>query len=336
MSVLIHGSYKTNNFGDLLILDILSRFIYDKFQIVPTCPVLPYDIVPHCRRDSVVPKAAILGGGGYFKARPALGMPFFLEPVKQWIQEEIPYLVMGVGSGPDLSDDVAFLCNHAAGIWVRDAETQADLCGLGVTQPIHVTTDLAMAYCLPGLSPVPRTHRKLGIHLMQADPVGPILDRVVARVPSDMEVVFLLDKIQGTQPWPRGLKERALEKLGYFHGLEVGTLEQFSAQLASFDAILTSKLHVGIVAWALGVMPCAFYTHPKVPRFYNQIHRQQYCVALHSANLCHVERWLEEIVQPGSPYYQDPLPVRQAIAQRDRQNKAAIIEFLTPYLGTSA
>jgi polysaccharide pyruvyl transferase WcaK-like protein len=336
MSVLIHGSYKTNNFGDLLILDILSRFIYDTFGVVPTCPVLPYDILPHCRREPVVPKVAILGGGGYFKARPALGMPFFLEPVKQWIQKGIPYLVMGIGSGPDLSEDVAFLCNHAAGIWVRDAETQADLHSLGVTQPIRVTTDLAMAYRLPEPSPEPRTHRKLGIHLMHVEPAEPILERLAAKVPSDMEVVFLLDKIQGTQSWPRGLKEMALEKLGYFHGLEVETLERFSAQLATFDAVLTAKLHVGIVAWALGVMPCAFYTHPKVPRFYNQIHRQQYCVAAEGENLCHVERWLEEILQKESPYYQDPSSVRQAIAQRDQQNKAAIMEFLTPYLGTPA
>ena len=53
-----------------------------------------------------------------------------------------------------------------------------------------------------------------------------------------------------------------------------------AALISKLSAILTTKLHVGIVAYALGVHCESFATHQKTPRFYKQIGRASQCIML--------------------------------------------------------
>lgn len=55
---------------------------------------------------------------------------------------------------------------------------------------------------------------------------------------------------------------------------------QAVALIGSLPAILTTKLHVGIVAYALDVYAKSFSTHPKLPRFYRLIDRASQCSSI--------------------------------------------------------
>ena len=57
------------------------------------------------------------------------------------------------------------------------------------------------------------------------------------------------------------------------------------ALISRLSAIVTTKLHVGIVAYALGVYCESFAAHPKTPRFYRQINGSSRCEMLNNLDL---------------------------------------------------
>lgn len=70
--ILLHGCYANRNFGDLLMLDMLTMRIRKAFNVTPVCPWVRRDRRKfvaaksgHGLVDCLFADAAIFGGGGY-------------------------------------------------------------------------------------------------------------------------------------------------------------------------------------------------------------------------------------------------------------------------------
>ena len=55
---------------------------------------------------------------------------------------------------------------------------------------------------------------------------------------------------------------------------------QMISNLNEIDKVITSKLHVGIVSYALGKGALSIPLHSKTSRFYEQIKREEFCIPL--------------------------------------------------------
>src|SRR5699024_6570206 len=53
-----------------------------------------------------------------------------------------------------------------------------------------------------------------------------------------------------------------------------------TALLSELDTVITNKLHIGIVNYAMGNVPISFPYHTKTKRFYKQIDLKQLCVPI--------------------------------------------------------
>jgi polysaccharide pyruvyl transferase WcaK-like protein len=91
-----------------------------------------------------------------------------------------------------------------------------------------------------------------------------------------------------------------------------------TAQLGAADLVVTTKLHVGIVAAALGTPVLSFPFHAKVPRLYRQLESPERCVPLDLVTPERVEERLASVAESGYARLEIPAAVRQA-ANDNRQ-----------------
>src|SRR5699024_10102591 len=90
--------------------------------------------------------------------------------------------------------------------------------------------------------------------------------------------------------------------------------------LQEMDKIITSKLHVGIVGYALGKRTLSIPFHPKTIRFYEQIKREEFCIPVQNINtqlLCDKFEQLNSLVTSKNLLFKDAVV-----------NKEIIFEFL--------
>jgi len=71
-NVLLHGCYDNRNFGDVLMADMLSRYLAEKFDVTVRCPGMLEDIAAMmpCSATTTMQgvsasQVALFGGGGY-------------------------------------------------------------------------------------------------------------------------------------------------------------------------------------------------------------------------------------------------------------------------------
>lgn len=359
-SISIHGDYFRGNFGDHLLIQILVGWTRECLKGVrvnlPFCPekykeLLHADSIGEHGLHSA--SALVFAGGGYF-GEPARGVETwtarnfsrYVEVGLQAVERGTPLAIIGVGVGP-ISDrrfreGVMTLVNEAKVVTVRDDESLEYLQDYGAkTDHVLVTADSALTLASlredPGIREgVHRRRRQLGsrpgeklcaIHLPM--PRGPgLYDGVIQQIlkwqAQNKEkcrfVGFLDDSIGVRIPW----KAQVLHLFKYWHK-EMGlahpsTVESTIEAVAMFDCIVTSKLHLGIVATALGRTVLSIPGHPKTKRFYRQVGLEDMCISMDQFGDDHIERCLAR----GNP---DGSRLRQSI-QEAWKNREALSQFL--------
>lgn len=309
----IHGAVYGQNFGDVVIIQLLSEELrrrlpaYELFLPFASQSFLTHSSLkvaePPAVRDTVI---SVFGPGGYFGERPhsLLRWHYRLNTYHRQFLKFSRHFdatvgMFGVGVGP-LSFGIsrAFL-KHVAlsseAIYVRDDESRDYLVDYARSPiDVHVVPDIAfLLYSRRGTMPVfgeksgdfqNEQVPTIGLHI-QGNPKRAgagfrrfLLDlrKVIKRHP-DYRFLLITDS-------PGGHLEA--EILGLSDDFPNVSRSQYSTPsnllelLSSLTMVITTKLHVGICAMALGTPAFAVSMHSKIPRLYNQLDIADRCVPM--------------------------------------------------------
>lgn len=322
--IAIHGCYHNRNFGDLLILDLVSEAI-EQFSGRPAlCPWINESELQNVRPLAgkglrSVPSAAlaVLGGGGYLTDDESKGstkrLLRYLVPALIWRGCGIPYAIIGVGAGPQLSrlgaSMVRSICGGAAVLAVRDQESKDILIRSGVNSSrIEVTADWALSLTRDQLPELAKARARalvsaqpnsinLGLHLSMQEGSTQKIKRIISETGKalagrdDVKVLFIFDHLETNK---KIIAEAADECLRNYIIIDKQPHWVTAAIIAELDAVITTKLHVGIVAFALDVPAFSIASHEKTQRFYRQINRLNFSDTIERAEVV-MAKWVNQI-----------------------------------------
>ena len=312
MKIALHGSFHLDNFGDTLLGLIFVKWIKKHTDRI-ACPgahptVLAQFGIPNDFAYSDA-DAVVFAGGGYF-GEPPVSFPDSWRWNARWfyrhgfsaqtiLRQNIPHCVLGVGFGP-LSNlltrrTACRLLQSAKIATVRDEESFYYFQQYAPDVNIKVTADAAFTLYQDSLHCRRRTEltdvRTIAngrdiilLHLNKTVLINERWDifirglRKWLTTRSNALIVGIDDQMAPTNPALRKNFEDGFHDfknrifLGYNHAAElVHIIEQASL-------VVTTKLHVGIVALALQRPVLAFPSHTKTPRTYRQIGMDARCL----------------------------------------------------------
>jgi polysaccharide pyruvyl transferase WcaK-like protein len=312
MKIGVHGSYYGRNFGDTLILAIIVNWVREYnpqaqiFLPFVTSEQEAIEILGHKNPEFELADldGLIFGPGGYF-GEPSGG---FIKKIRwslrnyerhiKWnkifYKNKLPYIIVGVGVGPlsfrFIRRGVVKLFGNANAIAVRDKYSRQYLIDWGIQQErINQTSDVALS--LVPNPDIKTVKNKVALHfpapLIEGEhQVKSFIDFIKA-ISEKCDVHFFED-INGQ--FSRSKNPRNLKNLLDPQGLKLPVVEykdpnSLIKDLQSFDKIITSKLHVGIVGYSLGKRVLSIPAHPKTMRFYEQIDRSEFCIPFQNVTI---------------------------------------------------
>jgi len=306
MHAILHASYFSPNFGDVLLWHAcINRIKHDHPELVLRSVNVPRKFNSHyCIQgvhnitSSEIRDAKFIAflGGGYFyqPQRHTLiwGIRNYLRHSKALqLSLEIPKVgFFGVGVGEiDFSPfqkrlRAAF--SKADVIIVRDMESKLASRELlsGCERPIHVVPDIAFGYVRAQHGLMSKERRYLSLHIdpssiPQAN-LKHILDfihKVARKTALPLQLLVDCPSSQATsfaEVLKRKYGQRVHRVVTYAHDVD-----DFLAAIAASTALITTKLHVGICSTALGIPTVSIPKHQKTKRFYEQIGLADNCVS---------------------------------------------------------
>lgn len=324
---IVHGSYNTTNFGDLLLLDMIGKYLRNKWNIQSETPRLPKGIsLEFCTEVKSIfnflkPDYAILGGGGYLHDEN--GDPIITKrllrytiPAKIWKFLGVPYAIIGPGGGPDAvgkgAKRIAWLCQNAKFITLRDNVTSGFVNRIGVRRSDIVTTaDLALTVKETDIPDQFRFNLRetLGLVSSSKKIIGVHLEKIYSDKEKFLEfcnlsfmsdhdflnkfhIVFFYDyKTENIDFITDHLQTKYSLSYSIFERMNHWKTVDFLRQC---DAVVTTKLHVSIVSSAFGVPIFGFSFHEKTARFYNQIGRAQF-QKMWDSDLGCIDDWMDKL-----------------------------------------
>ena len=311
MSVIFHGEYKTSNFGDLLLLGIMAKtirplgiktealFLKKEHEKQTFCKSAR--LLPHLIRS----QAVVFGGGGYISSKgPKKKLLRYTIPGGIARALGIPYIMIGPGSDDKLNrygqKNFCFLVNGARQVIVRDNETANLLKKSGVNQNIDVATDLAFSLRYEEVVSFTKNkikfepHQKL-IGLNFPFLTGKLLDKYFQIIQKyqilhdNTQFVWIYDNM----PFNKiEVMERASRYDVHLIFVQNDDIWSFAEALSHMEAVFTSQLHVGIVAWTLNVAVAGLSNHEKTQRFYKKMGRETFQVN-GTKNVDSFDNWLQ-------------------------------------------
>lgn len=371
MKIVIHGCYRNKNFGDILMLNLISAHIKKELGLVPVCPWVrrsqKIGLEPkrgHGWVDVLTADVALFGGGGYLvnEAQQKLWKWRYSLPAKIWQLKNVPYIIVGAGVGPDLSgrgiSRVKTIVNGAAEVYVRDEESRTLLISKGIDgNSIQVTCDIAIIISLDHIPQWAKEQanldlrqyyskkRLLGLHFpdlkgprsfslsypFHGRAIHPRLIEIVKQVSEglneDNNIVPIWINSGWSQKFDKSLREVCKKYLPNSVFLKFRNHWVTAAIISQLTAIITSKLHAGIIAWALGVPCCAYATHGKTQRFYRQIGREAFVCDVNN-DVKIIKNWTEIFVKDYERFKQENNNARILLKKKSQENMQIITEWL--------
>lgn len=319
--------------------------------------------------DVVSAGAGIFGGGGYFQNNDNM-LRRYLYPAKVWQARHVPYIVVGAGAGPILTGICAerarIICELADWVYVRDNESRELILKAGVTpEKVEATADLVVhlnADDIPFeagsaadalLGPSDAARKRLALHfpdypgarcltnsypfygrsanLRMVEIVKTIAQAIKGH---DEEVEIFWLEFGGGRSTAQALRVICQEHLPQSRFVPFLDHWTAAAVLARMDGVMTSMLHVGITAWALGT-PCAAYaSHQKTPRFYRQVGRNQFC-ASREEPIGILKDWVEVFLKDYTSFAHRESPATADLRQLASKNYLNMTEWVSRQLQSS-
>lgn len=316
-TVLIHGAINTSNFGDVLFASLFyNRLSKDESRDVYFVEAPEYGVGEFVRNEIQYKKhiswkkmisadVLVYMSGGYFgddKKSVRLSIRRFFRYTiigLIFIIRNKTIVVSGVGGGPvfnrGLRSIFVNILNHSKIITMRDAESASYFKKNGVVKPILVTADTALSITQESLPEIANrevkcwfaeneNRKSIFFHLStDAETDELISEKVVPNVLKFLDrnkEYKLIIGMDGYYDYHGTKTYGILEKVDFFE-YQYSSAWQLCSVLNKVDIVLTYKLHVGIVASALGKSIISYPIHKyKTQRFYQQIGESERCVPL--------------------------------------------------------
>jgi polysaccharide pyruvyl transferase WcaK-like protein len=339
----IHGSYYGRNFGDTLILHIIRNWIHEYNSSIEVS--LPYinsdkEAIEILETQNIKRKineldGLIFGPGGYFGERPGdfiQKLKWSLRNYRRHIfwnrllyKNEVPYIIIGVGVGPIsfnfLKKRIIKLFNNAQYVSVRDIYSKQYLIEWGLDEAkIHIAPDVALT--LKSLNKESsRIKKRVAIHYPANNLIkeGKIMDFVefIKTISINHDVCFLEDEEnQYSENNSNSIYNFLLQEGLSLPIIKYVNPSELIKNINTMDKLITSKLHVGIVSYALGKNVLSIPNHTKIIRFYEQINSQAFCIPLSKLNselLLNKFEKLNEIDNSKNILYEEALKNRKMV-----------------------
>ena len=308
----LHGSY-TNNYGDVLIINLFYRWIKEAFpdsQVnLPLVNKKKVHEMPEPTltgiRNLLRSRCLVFCGGGYFGEKPIRKgrwsvRNFFRHGVLGILAIilRIPIAVIGVEVGP-LSKTwfrriVLFILNHSKVILVRNQESYDFLkryncrnVELGADAVLTLNQD----YCkMDGDSDENSNNiskNDIVLHLPGYRNHKKSIDFFVTQMLANLsdsknsyKIIFIED---APEQMTNGYENlfKIVKDQGYSYSFfKYSGINNMISVIKNSKYVFTTKLHVGITAAAYNTRVFALYLHPKTLRFHNQIGNERFCFSL--------------------------------------------------------
>ncbi|GEL67568.1 polysaccharide pyruvyl transferase family protein [Marinilactibacillus psychrotolerans] len=312
----LHGAYFPNNYGDVLILAIQAKWIKELTGEEVSLPfatnVYRKTIEPInlAGKDSIIKSNYLIYGAGGYLGEPPLGrfkwsINFIRNHFKPaWIasRNNVPYSIIGTGAGPAnvwiARQALKFITKRAEMIAVRDEESKIYLSQfLKNNNKINITADVALSLTKDDLNKeivckvkeqyLDFEGMKIGVHIgadRHAEDTGQNVQSVIDEIiqffkdKPELTPVLIIDnnnKVQNEAV--EYIKNEINRKCSIFKHEDIW---ETSALLSELDTVVTNKLHIGIVNYAMGNVPISFPYHSKTKRFYKQIGLENLCTPI--------------------------------------------------------
>ncbi|MBE0534673.1 MAG: polysaccharide pyruvyl transferase family protein [Phycisphaerae bacterium] len=317
MKVAFLGSSYSDNFGDVLLFKLFLSWIK---EVVPTATaIIPFaagafrkslEADQYGMRYLPLVDKVVFVGGGYLGEPPTSQFSWslrnFCRHVPGFLVSQImskPIGVFGVGVGPVSSSPyrwfVKELARKSKVFCVRDVESLEHVHAIAGDCGVNLVADAALSLAtvselLPtvrcGSTDSPRkTRLGLHVHVPQSfkEKSCHVIDAILGFCDTrDIEVFFLLDERHQTYSHPVSSRGTVVKYT---------SVEQLIQSIFDLDVIVTTKLHVGIVAMSLGKRVMGLPFHSKTQRFYSQT-RSPFCVPLDRLSVDMLPSLLEDIL----------------------------------------
>jgi len=295
MKIALHGSYYARNFGDTLIIKIMADWIKEAcFECEIVLPNIYDDVeakeigaraINDDEWETV--DAVVFSGGGYF-GEPNVGLiKRYYWYLRNWQRHLSWYnkiknkniVIFGLVYGPLKNKlfrvKVNELLENAKFVFVRDGESYEYLKRYGyLKNNIYKSVDLAIS---------------IGLNRRLSDDQGFIRSKIALHLPIDNKCIakpyaellsdlYDIDDIEVI----RDIKSSKKQVPDYVYlNREIGErkikvidypgVDKFLDLISQYKVIITSKLHVGIVATNMGIPVYSIPSHHKTIRYYRQI-----------------------------------------------------------------
>lgn len=305
--VSLHGSYFTNNYGDVLLVNLFYNWIREAFpSIIINLPLVDKKKINEMPEPSTVgivnlikSDCLIYCGGGYFGEQPGSKLKWSLRNFYRHgivgiiaLLFHIPIAIIGVEIGPISTkwfrNIVLWIVKKSKVIVVRNQESYDYLQTYGVNSVI-VAADavLSLNDCFPK-EVIQSTSGacKIVLHLPGYTKYKEELESFVNALcnclssNNKFQLVFVEDI-----PHQYSNNYHQLFKIVSQKGLEYSVMKYagmkpLMAVISESYAVFTTKLHVGITAAAFNKKVFSIYAHPKTVRFHHQIDNDVNCLSL--------------------------------------------------------
>lgn len=355
-TIALHGSYYHENFGDMLLIDIMAKWIKEHNQqnevLLPHAPQKTTEVLNvEGRGFSSLYKAnaLIYGGGGYLGEPPSKKYMWgFRSTMRHFPASKLmklqkkPYSVIGTGVGP-LTNPIAKnafanLCKGAEVLGVRDIESKNFLIDYGINEnKIIQTSDIVMQmnkkdieekYFEEAYLDLKELKKpiKIGVHIGHNSfkkGTTHIKEEIIeiAKNNNDIGIVLLCD---GSGSPPEVVQEIKKELPSQSIIVSYKNHWYFSALLGSMSLVITTKLHVGITATALGRTAISFPAHSKTPRFYKEINALDRCIPLNRLKKYEAGNLIKKHIKENKYEFKAP----NEVLERANKNKEILNSFL--------
>lgn len=309
-----------NNFGDELLTELYAEWIRecDPSIRVTHVSVSQYGALSRTARESIeAASCLVFTGGGYFadgdfgsrhrlrrQLRALRNRGVYRSVFEYARRRNVPCAVVGLEVGPIKNplyrSSVKEILRSARVVVVRNQASRANaeqICGHAVAPLVHL--DAALAVSPSRLSSIELDDAvngcgpdevRVGFHLhsvddeldptVTTDAVGRIVSSLSRERP--VRLFYIHDQRKSDAHPSRSVRAQQLIAESFPDTRVLAYRDPFrtAALIGTMDLVVTTKLHVGIVARALDIPVLALGGHPKIRRFYKSIGEEETCVGI--------------------------------------------------------